>query len=83
MILVIERVGLAQLRDMDLNLLRVFDSVFRTGRVVDAAELLEVSQPAVSNALKKLRSMYQRKQQSGCFFYYITFSCPTQPSIFL
>lgn len=57
MILVIERVGLAQLRDMDLNLLRVFDSVFRTGRVVDAAELLEVSQPAVSNALKKLRSI--------------------------
>lgn len=49
---------MVQLRDMDLNLLRVFDSVFRTGRVVEAAELLEVSQPAVSNALKKLRSIF-------------------------
>lgn len=51
-------VGLAQIRDLDLNLLRVFDCVFRTRRVVDAAELLEVSQPAVSNALRKLRSIF-------------------------
>ncbi len=49
---------MAQLRDIDINLLRIFDSVYRTRRVGDAAELLDVSQPAVSNALKKLRSIF-------------------------
>lgn len=44
--------------DLDLNLLRTFAVVYRTRRVTDAAEALEVSQPAVSHALKRLREHF-------------------------
>ncbi|SDK54878.1 LysR family transcriptional regulator [Aliiruegeria lutimaris] len=39
----------------DLNLLRVLDAVLREGSTVKAAERLGLSQPAVSNALSRLR----------------------------
>ncbi len=41
---------------LDLNLLRVFDAVARERHVTRAAERLHLSQPAVSNALARLRA---------------------------
>ncbi len=43
------------LRTFDLNLLRVFEAIFRDGSVTSAAEQLGVTQSAVSNALNRLR----------------------------
>jgi DNA-binding transcriptional LysR family regulator len=48
-------IGLADLQNLDLNLLRVFDAVARERHVTRAAEKLNLSQPAVSNALARLR----------------------------
>lgn len=42
-------------RTLDLNLLRVFDAVVVEGSITRAAERLSMTQPAVSNALKRLR----------------------------
>lgn len=44
---------------MDLNLLKVFDAMMREGNVTQAAKRLGVSQPAVSNALGRLRLRFQ------------------------
>lgn len=44
-------------RDLDLNLLRVFTQLLADRKVSAAAESLGVSQPAVSNALKRLRDI--------------------------
>jgi DNA-binding transcriptional LysR family regulator len=41
----------------DLNLLRIFDALVREGSVSSAADRLGLSQPAVSNALKRLRTL--------------------------
>lgn len=43
------------IRDLDLNLLRVFDAVHRHRHVSRAGEELGLSQPAVSHALTRLR----------------------------
>jgi DNA-binding transcriptional LysR family regulator len=40
---------------LDLNLLRVFDAIYAERNLTRAAMVLNVSQPAVSNALKRLR----------------------------
>lgn len=45
------------LRSVDLNLLVVFDAVFRTGSTSVAARQIGMSQPAVSNALTRFRSV--------------------------
>src|SRR5690242_7841396 len=45
-------------RDVDLNLLRVFDAVLRDGGVTPAAATLRLTQPAVSNALSRLRKVF-------------------------
>jgi DNA-binding transcriptional LysR family regulator len=42
-------------RRMDLNLLRVFDVLMSEGNVTRAAAKLNITQPAVSNALSRLR----------------------------
>jgi DNA-binding transcriptional LysR family regulator len=42
-------------RTLDLNLLRVFDAVMVEGHVTRAALQLSMTQPAVSNALRRLR----------------------------
>lgn len=42
-------------RTLDLNLLRVFDTVMAEGSITRAADRLAMTQPAVSNALKRLR----------------------------
>jgi DNA-binding transcriptional LysR family regulator len=46
------------LQDIDLNLLRVFDAVLREGGVTPAAGRLGLTQPAVSNALSRLRRVF-------------------------
>jgi DNA-binding transcriptional LysR family regulator len=46
-----------QLKDIDLNLLRLFDAVYRTGNVSRAAELLDLTQPAASQGLSRLRTL--------------------------
>lgn len=43
--------------DIDLNLLRVFDAVLRERGVTPAAARLGLTQPAVSNALARLRAL--------------------------
>jgi len=45
-------------RDVDLNLLRVFDAVLREHGVTAAAAGLGLTQPAVSNALARLRGVF-------------------------
>jgi DNA-binding transcriptional LysR family regulator len=47
---------MAELAGLDLNLLRVFDAVARERHVTRAAQRLNLSQPAVSNALARLRA---------------------------
>ena len=44
-----------QLRDIDLNLLVIFNQLMIDKRVSAVAETLSITQPAVSNALKRLR----------------------------
>jgi DNA-binding transcriptional LysR family regulator len=46
------------LRNVDLNLLRVFDVLYRTRSTTRAAEALHLTQPSVSNALKRLRGLF-------------------------
>lgn len=43
------------IRDIDLNLLVVFEAIFSAGNISKAAEQLDISQPALSNALARLR----------------------------
>ncbi len=43
------------INDLDLNLLRIFDAVYRQRSVSRAAEALALSQPAVSQGLTRLR----------------------------
>lgn len=44
-----------RMRNLDLNLLLVFDAIMRERSVVRAADALAMSQPAVSHALNRLR----------------------------
>ena len=45
-------------RQLDLNLLRVLGAVYRSGSVTEAGHQLALSQPAVSNALARLRRYF-------------------------
>jgi len=45
-------------KDFDLNLLRVFDTIYRFGTITKAAKQLNVSQPAISHSLARLRELY-------------------------
>ena len=47
------------LRSLDLNLLPVFDALMREQHLSRAADALAMSQPAVSNALKRLRTSFK------------------------
>src|ERR1700733_8991096 len=44
-----------RLSKIDLNLFVVFDAVYRTRNLTRAAEVLFITQPAVSNALARMR----------------------------
>ncbi len=43
---------------VDLNLFRVFEAVYRAGSITHAARRLHLTQPAVSNALARLRAHF-------------------------
>lgn len=43
------------IKDVDLNLLRLFDAIYRTCNVSRAADALDISQPAASQGLARLR----------------------------
>ncbi|MBI2772641.1 MAG: LysR family transcriptional regulator [Burkholderiales bacterium] len=45
------------INDLDLNLLRLFDTVYTTRNVSRAAELLNLTQPAASQGLTRLRAL--------------------------
>lgn len=47
-----------QLRTVDLNLLTVFDAVMQEQNITRAAQMLGMSQPAVSNAVARLKVMF-------------------------
>lgn len=47
-----------EVKDIDLNLLVVFEHLLRLGTVSGTAKALHVSQPAVSNALSRLRKIF-------------------------
>lgn len=44
---------------IDLNLFRIFDAVYQEGSLTRAGEVLHLTQPAVSNALARLRAVYK------------------------
>ena len=46
------------LRKLDLNLLIVFETVYKTGSVSEAARVLGMTQPTVSNTLARLRDHF-------------------------
>ena len=45
-------------RHIDLNLFRVFQAIHEEGSLTRAGEVLHMTQPAVSNALARLRGTY-------------------------
>ncbi|WP_261834649.1 transcriptional regulator LeuO [Vibrio ishigakensis] len=49
----------SNLRGVDLNLLTVFDAVMQEQNITRAAQNLNMSQPAVSNAVARLKVMFQ------------------------
>ena len=49
---------MVNLRTFDLNLLRIFEAISHDGSVSKAADTLGLSQPAVSNALNRLRQHF-------------------------
>lgn len=46
------------LRSVDLNLITVFDAVMQEQNITRAAQSLGMSQPAVSNAVSRLKVMF-------------------------
>lgn len=50
-------IGRMHLKDVDLNLLRLFETVYRTRNVSRAAEQLDLTQPAASQGLSRLRAL--------------------------
>ena len=46
------------LNRLDLNLLHVFDTIYREGSLTRAARALHLTQPAVSHSLSRLRDHF-------------------------
>src|SRR5947207_5428627 len=51
-------IHVVNVHDIDLNLLRAFDAVLQDRSVTAAAARLRLTQPAVSNALARLRALF-------------------------
>ncbi len=47
------------LRDIDLNILHIFEAIYTTGNITRAARQLGMNQPTVSNALGRLREQFK------------------------
>ena len=54
-------------RSLDLNLLRVFDEVMAERSLTRAAHKLSLTQPAVSNALRRLREVLGGEAEVECY----------------
>lgn len=48
---------MVSLRNLDLNLLIVFEAVYTSGNITQAAKTMNLSQPAISNSLNRLRDV--------------------------
>ena len=46
------------LKQTDLNLFKAFDVIYTEKNLTKAGEILGITQPAVSNALSRLREMF-------------------------
>ncbi len=46
------------LSNTDLNLFKIFDVIYRESNITKAAQVLGITQPAVSNALSRLRQLF-------------------------
>ena len=51
-------IRIMNITDLDLNLLRAFDAIVTEGNVTAAGERIGLSQPAMSNALARLRQLF-------------------------
>ncbi|MCB1405255.1 MAG: LysR family transcriptional regulator [Rhodobacteraceae bacterium] len=49
-------IRLINIRDIDLNLLVLFEAIYSAGNISRAAQVLDMNQPTVSNALTRLRT---------------------------
>ncbi len=49
---------ITNLANIDLNLLRIFETVYREGNLTRAAQLLHITQPAVSHALARMKEQF-------------------------
>lgn len=47
-----------KLSDIDLNLFVVFDAIYTEGNLTRAGEIIGITQPAVSNSLSRLRTLF-------------------------
>ena len=47
-----------KLSDIDLNLFVVFNAIYTEGNLTRAGEIIGITQPAVSNSLSRLRSLF-------------------------
>ena len=47
-----------KLSDVDLNLFVVFDAIYTEGNLTRAGEIIGITQPAVSNSLSRLRTLF-------------------------
>jgi len=52
-----DAIGRMNIRDIDLNLLVHLDALLRERSVTKAAQAMDISQPAMSNALRRLRTL--------------------------
>ncbi|MBV1873097.1 MAG: LysR family transcriptional regulator [Gammaproteobacteria bacterium] len=44
--------------NIDLNLFKIFDIIYREGSITKTAEIMGITQPAVSNSLSRLRAIF-------------------------
>ena len=51
----IKTIHIMNIKDFDLNLIRAFTALYKTRNVSAAANLIDITQPAMSNALRRLR----------------------------
>ncbi|MGA1756493.1 MAG: LysR family transcriptional regulator, partial [Pseudomonadales bacterium] len=47
-----------KLSDVDLNLFVVLDAIYTEGNLTRAGEIIGITQPAVSNSLSRLRTLF-------------------------
>ena len=51
-------IHIMKLSDIDLNLFVVLDAIYTEGNLTRAGEIIGITQPAVSNSLSRLRTLF-------------------------